>query len=73
MKCPKCEEEKKMFKGSPSIRNGEYKAMWETLNDQLEYLTYQCETRTQLKPVELTPITRYMCSNQHSWSVKHEH
>jgi hypothetical protein len=70
MKCTQCEEDKKIYKGSPRIQGGDYKKAWEALNKKLEYLTYQCETKTQLKPVKLAPITRYACSNKHSWSIE---
>lgn len=72
MKCFQCESENKIYKGSPNTKNGDYKKEWQALNKKLEYLTYECETRTQLRPVKLAPMTRYKCSNKHEWSIENE-
>ena len=69
MRCNKCDSAEKIFKGMPKIINKDYEKAYKALDKKTEYLTYQCETRTQLRPISLTPVTRYMCSNQHSWMV----
>ncbi len=69
MQCQQCDHAGKVFKGICKVINKEYEEAYRELNKKLEYLTYQCETRTQLKPIKLAPVTRYMCSNQHDWSV----